>query len=169
MKNYRQALGCAPPPTIGFLTNQLLGILPTNQLLGISSQPTLGYLTNQLLGISYQPTIRYLTNQLLGISYQPTIRYLTNPLLGILPTNYWLGILPTNNGFFERWLKWSGISYQKGSNRQLRTALKRKTWSALSSLMRGCTRQPRKGQDLVLGPPLATHAFNDSGPSTTFL
>ena len=27
---YRQALGFAHPPTIGYLTNQLLGILPTN-------------------------------------------------------------------------------------------------------------------------------------------
>ena len=46
---YRQALGCAPPPTIGFLTNQLLGILPTNYW--VSYQPTIGYLTNQLLGV----------------------------------------------------------------------------------------------------------------------
>ena len=27
---YRQALGFAHPPTIGYLTNQLLGILPSN-------------------------------------------------------------------------------------------------------------------------------------------
>ena len=33
-------------PTIGYLTNQLLGILPTNYC--VSYQPTIGYLTNQL-------------------------------------------------------------------------------------------------------------------------
>ena len=27
----------------------------------------------------------------------------------------------------------------------------------------------KKRTGLVLGPPLATHAYNDSGPSTTFL
>ena len=35
---YRQALGFAHPPTIGYLTNQLLGILPTNYW--VSYQPT---------------------------------------------------------------------------------------------------------------------------------
>ena len=48
-QHYRQALGFAHPPTIGYLTNQLLGILPTNYW--VSYQPTIGYLTNQLLGI----------------------------------------------------------------------------------------------------------------------
>ena len=33
-------------PTIGYLTNQLLGILPTNYW--VSYQPTIGCLTNQL-------------------------------------------------------------------------------------------------------------------------
>ena len=80
--------------------------------------------------VSYQPTIGYLTNQLLGIlptnywvSYQPTIGYLTNQLLGILPTNYWVSYQPTYNIPF--------INFSS--------------------------------------PPLATHAFNDSGSSTTFL
>ena len=37
-KSCRQALGFAHPPTIGFLTNQLLGILPTSYW--VSYQPT---------------------------------------------------------------------------------------------------------------------------------
>ena len=57
------------------------------------------------------------------VSYQPTIGYLTNQLLGILPTNYWVSYQPTYNIPF--------INFSP--------------------------------------PPLATHAFNDSGSSTTFL
>ena len=73
-------------PTIGYLTNQLLGILPTNYW--VSDQPTIGYLTNQLLGIL--PTNYW-------VSDQPTIGYLTSQLLGILPTNYWVSYQPTYN------------------------------------------------------------------------
>ncbi len=56
------------------------------------------------------------------VSYQPTIGYLTNQLLGISPTNYWVSYQPTYNIPF-----------------------------------------------INFSPPLATHAFNDSGSSTTFI
>ena len=61
--------------------------------------------------------------QALGFAHPPTIGYLTNQLLGILPTNYWVSYQPTYNIPFIN----------------------------------------------VFPPPLATHAFNDSGSSTTFL
>ena len=156
MHYLRQALGFAHPPTIGFLTNQLLGILPT---------------TNQLLGIL---PINY------WVSYQPSIDWVYYPQLQSNNKQ-------TNKGFFERWLKWSGITYPKGSNRQWKRVLKSKTWPDLSSLMRGCTRQPRKGQNLLsifpplaihvqvqhsiyqFPPPLAIHAFNELGSSIIFL
>ena len=115
--------------------HQQLGFLPTNYW--VSYQLPTNY------WVSYQPTSGYLTNQLL-------IGYLTHQLQS--------NNKQTNKGFFERWLKWSGITYQKGSNGQLKRVLKSKTWPDLSSLMRGCTRQPRKGQDLLsIFPPLAIH------------
>ena len=66
------------------------------------------------------------------VSYQPTIGYLTNQLLGILPTNYWVS-----------------VSYQP----------------AIGYL----TNQFTTFLLSIFPPPLATHAFNDSGSSTTFL
>ena len=126
--------------------HQQLGFLPTNYW--VSYQLPTNY------WVSYQPTSGYLTNQLL-------IGYLTHQLQS--------NNKQTNKGFFERWLKWSGITYQKGSNGQLKRVLKSKTWPDLSSLMRGCTRQPRKGQDLLsISPPPWQSMFKYNIPLINF-
>ena len=96
----------------------------------------------QALGFAHPPTIGYLTNQLLGILPQPTIGYLANFSLPWQPMLLIIQV-QVQHSFYQIFPP---------------------PWQPMLLMI-----QVQVHSFYQFFPPLATHAFNDSGSSTTFL